>query len=453
MKLHGVITGCIKRKGHIAFEAEFAMGHLTCGEKAKVTLCGRRTREMGKIDAEKFNYETFNYEDAYNGVKEKISKPNIFVCGAAQIGKSSLINEILDLSGAGKAETGKAGEATTRKVHLYSSPESSINLYDSEGYEVGKEKQEYYKKEVLSFIAGQKKKYPGDMSKHIHEVWYCISAANKRYLESDKEFLGKIVAQNIPTMIILTKVDSIVEDELDELKTAIKKDFPNVSIFTYSVVMKAGEHGITEEVYKKYVQKEEIIEWAVNNLEESLQGGLLPAVKGGLREKKNFIMGKILPKYVTLAVVAVSAASFVPVPFSDSVPLMGIQIKMSMNIFKIYGIDHIKAELMGSLVQTQFISYLGKTIANQIWASIPFVGGFARAAVNVGTAATITATMGAAIALVSERYLQECVDSDGNFSVFFKEKLKDAIKWVQENSEEEIKEMVDGIVKRYSGKK
>lgn len=406
---------------------------------------------------EKFNYEEFNYEDAYNNVKEEIKEANIFICGASQIGKSSLVNEILDLSGAKKSKVGNSGVGTTRNVHLYSSQKSSVNLYDSEGYEVGEEKQRYYKKEILSFIEKQRRDYPEDMSKHIHEVWYCISAANKKYLEIDRQLLNEIIKQDIPLMIILTKVDCIDVDELDELRVAITKDFPQIPIFTYSTNMKIDENGITEEEYKKYVQKEEIIEWAKENLDEYLQTGLLAAVHGGLMAKRNYILSKLLPKYVTAAGTAVSAASFIPVPFSDSVPLMAIQVKMSMHIFKVYGIENVKSELLGSILQTQLVSYVGKTVANQIWLAIPFVGNFARAAVNVGTATMITATVGAAIALVAEKYLQECVDSDGKSNIAFadfftKDKLKEAIKWLQENNDgfgDSIKEMAESIGEKY----
>lgn len=282
----------------------------------------------------KFDFENFDYEKAKEEVKNSIKKPNILLCGATGVGKSSLINDIFNLSmDDDKAATvGKNGRPETRGVKKFTNDDSTINLYDSEGYEIGKidqnQKDRYYT-EIISYIDKLRNENPSQMEKHIHEVWYCISSANKRFYEIDKKIIETVKNKNVPVMILITKVDLVSKDELDQLIEEIRNQVQDVDIYTYSTELDESS---------EFVQKEKIIKWAINNLDESLRLGLLPAIKGCIKEKREVILKNCVPKYITLAVATVLGASFVPVPFSDSAPLMAIQIKMSIEIFNLFNI-------------------------------------------------------------------------------------------------------------------
>ena len=82
----------------------------------------------------KFDIENFNYDECYEQLKKEIKKPNILVCGGTGVGKSSLINDIFNVE---VAEVGNNAEAQTRGVKQYTSDKSTINLFDTEGYEIG----------------------------------------------------------------------------------------------------------------------------------------------------------------------------------------------------------------------------------------------------------------------------------------------------------------------------
>ncbi|MDD6070372.1 MAG: 50S ribosome-binding GTPase [Clostridiales bacterium] len=62
------------------------------------------------------------------------------LCGATGVGKSSLVNDIFNLSvdNDNAATMGTEGRPETRGVKRFTNDESSINLYDSEGYEIGR---------------------------------------------------------------------------------------------------------------------------------------------------------------------------------------------------------------------------------------------------------------------------------------------------------------------------
>lgn len=59
----------------------------------------------------------------------------------------------------------------------------------SEGYEIGDEKQEYFKNEIINIIDKYRNDYNSDIENQIHEVWYFISAANKRVTDTDAEMI------------------------------------------------------------------------------------------------------------------------------------------------------------------------------------------------------------------------------------------------------------------------
>ena len=90
---------------------------------------------------ERFNYEEFDYDNVYKEVLENIKKTNILICGATGVGKSEFINSIF---GSEKVEVGNDAKPTTRGTGWVTDSNANVNVFDSEGYEIGEDKQEYY---------------------------------------------------------------------------------------------------------------------------------------------------------------------------------------------------------------------------------------------------------------------------------------------------------------------
>ena len=448
----------------IRISKEMTEDWINNGEQAAAAQLGPYFRNGDLIDPEymkylssrenkmdKFDYENFNFDDAFRSVQSEIKKPNILICGATGVGKSTLIRDLFRMGEAEGPEIGKQGRSKTTGIHAYSPEGAGITLYDSQGYNIGADENKFMK-DILGVIERKVRENPEDMSGHIHEVWYCVSAANNRFFGADEKMIHEIQKKySIPVMVILTKVDCADEEGISCLKKAISEKIPGIPIFTYACDEKTADWD--EEIKKRYVQKEEITEWALMHLDESLRAGFIPSIKKSLQMKRRFISGKVIPKYAALAAGTVVATSFISVPFTDSVPLMAMQVKMAYEIINGYGIHADKQQMVANLLGTSAVSALGRTLATSLVKVIPVAGNVINATVNSTVAASITATLGFAIAIVCEQYLAACVDNNGAENLPFaqymnSERLKEVFKYVNAHRNEfNIKEITKIAVK------
>jgi len=112
---------------------------------------------------EKFDLENFDFDQVQEEVMKSIKKTNIMICGATGVGKSSLVNDIFAIN---LATVGQHGRPETVGIHRYSNPTYAFNLYDTEGYEIGKVDEsinDRYYDDILSFIDKLKKDNPSNI--------------------------------------------------------------------------------------------------------------------------------------------------------------------------------------------------------------------------------------------------------------------------------------------------
>lgn len=130
------------------------------------------------------------YQEIVEKEWEKYSKaqhlPNIMLLGCTGCGKSTLINTIFGKQVAKVSDTGRG--TTEFQVYRGEDNNSSVNLIDSKGYEMGS--------------AGDCQRFINDFNKWmgqnrntqdmVHLVWYCISVSTTRIQDYDIEVLKSV---------------------------------------------------------------------------------------------------------------------------------------------------------------------------------------------------------------------------------------------------------------------
>ena len=246
----------------------------------------------------------FDYDKVLDRIRKTVKKPGILVAGATGAGKSSLINHLFGM----EVATEGSGKPVTDRVTRYEPEKVDVVLYDTRGYEIGDEKAQQFYKEVVGYVkeANESK----DVKNHIHLVWYCISAANKRVTPMDLDIIASL--QGLAKVcIVLTQIDTATVVELKEMRDTIAKKLPDMPAFGVS---------IDPRVPAESQEWDEMLDWSMDNLESGMQLALAQALGKELRIKR-MQADKLVHRYV----IAAAGAVVCPLPMTDSAVLVAIQ--------------------------------------------------------------------------------------------------------------------------------
>ncbi|MBQ0003675.1 MAG: 50S ribosome-binding GTPase [Treponema sp.] len=309
-------------------------------------------------------------------LKEETKKPNILICGQTGAGKSSVVNYLFNDNIAIVGD----GKPQTEDINLYEN--ETVNIYDSEGYEIGTEKQQHYKKLILDDFLNLHKSLSENPEECVHLVWYAINGAVKRITDIDVQLIKQIYC-NYKICILLTKIDEMDEEQLLEMKTNLEKELPFIKYFCLSTKDKKIES------LKQYTQWDELITWSYDVLPDICRDKFLCSLREGLEEKRK--QGKI---DATIAAGIAAGIGASPLPFSDAALLVPTQTGMMLKIFSLFGIK-ISASSLESLVTDIGVSSAGKFVAGNLIKLIKINGvdGIG-SVINASVAATFTEAIG-----------------------------------------------------------
>lgn len=270
-------------------------------------------------------------------------------------------------------------------------------IYDTRGFELGKEVQAEVKKEVTETIS--KGLATQDVNKAIHCIWYCINTASNRIEPEEIEWLRELSMDNqitqVPIIVVLTQ--SFSKNKAQEMRQMLLAE--NLDIIQVIPVL-AEDYEIEDLGIAKAYSLDVSIKVMGEALPEELMDTLQNLQIVSLEEKKRRAQA-----VVATAALAAAGEGAAPIPFSDCALMIPTQLGMIASITVIFGFDVNKSiitALLSSTIGAGGATVLGKTIVTNLLKFIPGAGTVAGGAISAGTAGVITAALGEAYIGVME---------------------------------------------------
>lgn len=365
-------------------------------------------------------------QEAINAIADKIKNLktlNIIVAGKTGVGKSTLINSVFREK---LAETGM-GKPVTDHMRKISKKGVPLSIYDTRGFELGKEVQAEVKKEVVDTIS--KGLATQDINKAIHCIWYCINTASNRIEPEEIEWLKELSKDNqitqVPIIVVLTQ--SFSKKNAAAMRQMLLDE--NLDVIQVIPVL-AEDYEIEDLGIAKAYGLDVLIKVMGEALPDELMDTLQNVQIVALDEKKRHAQAA-----VATAALAAAGEGAAPIPFSDCALLVPTQLTMIASITVIFGFDVNKSiitALLSSTIGAGGATVLGKTVVSNLLKFIPGAGTVAGGAISAGTAGVITAALGEAYIGIMELVFKGDMSLDDlgtkkgkeTMNTFFKEQLK-----------------------------
>ena len=361
-------------------------------------------------------------EDCIKAINDKVNNLNtlnIIVAGKTGVGKSTLINGVFREN---LVETGM-GKPITTHMRKISKKDFPLNIYDTRGFELGKDAQKEVKNEILDTISkGMASK---DINEVIHCIWYCINTASNRVEPEEIQWLKDFAEENkvtqVPVIIILTQ--SFSKKKAQEMRNLILDE--NLDVIQVIPVL-AMDYEIDEEYIAKAYGLDTLIRVMSEVLPGELQDTLQNVQKASLEEKKRYAQAA-----VATATAAAFGEGFSPIPFADAALLVPTQVAMIASITAIFGLEVNKSIItafVSSTLGAGGATVAGRTIVSNVLKLLPGAGTVAGGTISGATAGLLTTALGEAYILLMEAVYKGEIKSFEVNSEVGKAKMKELFK-------------------------
>lgn len=307
-------------------------------------------------------YDQAKYEDAFKKAYdekheefEKLSKEKLIISllGSVNAGKSKTINA---LTGIKYAEV-KSRPGWTKEISLYEL-KSGVFIADTPGlYDVN---------EAVSIKATEYIETSSDI------ILFFLNAAVVITKPEKNAFL-EVMKLEKETLVVLNKIDTLDEDELQDAILHIEEEL-GVTPIAISAKFGTGVKKLNAEIVK-------ILE---------TKGKELLFLKVSRYKEEN------VKKWINGATVSAAGIGALPIPGSDIIALTALQIALAMKIAYIYGIKPSKNDIM-KLVGSTVTGTVGKQIVRWAITAIKTAGWIPGAqllgVVIIGIAATVASSL------------------------------------------------------------
>lgn len=322
-----------------------------------------------------------DFSGKYQEESAKMGRFNLAVFGLSGVGKSTLINAIF---GKDVAPTG-TGRPVTANSHLYVHDSGQLGIYDTQGIELGTDGARALA-DVRAFVEAQRAK---PLEQQIHVAYYCVRGMDGRIQPFEEEFVRGLHELGLPVILVLTQVpkrgeqyhDRVVEvaQYIYETALPIYLGRPILTNALADPALGFPQHGLVE-----------LLDLTFEVAPEGVESALAAAQKIDMRRKRAAAL-----KRIEVATAAATTAGASPIPFSDAVVLVPIQLGMMASVSVTYDIP-VNTALAASITATSLATQTGRAAAVGLLKLIPGAGTVAGGVVSATVAGSFTFAMGIA---------------------------------------------------------
>lgn len=295
------------------------------------TFCLKEIKQFDITEIEKLvssfetseNLEEVNEEqikqltNAY--MKEKgssvIQHINILLAGPCGVGKSTLINSVLNLEGDLCAKEGDSEPCTMGAPKYYGSPQITYRIADSRGIEKSRDYGvDQVVKDIKDFV--EKQLLTKEPDNYVHCIWYCITGARFEDVERESlETLSSIYDDNkLPIIVVYTK--AVFPSQYKGIQTKISQldkgfEFIPVIAKDFEFVEECDEddeeldeNNNSKKTKIKIVKKKglkKLLTVSVKKAKQAVQSSCFTGIKNIIKDqvrKNNELQNKQMEKYI-----------------------------------------------------------------------------------------------------------------------------------------------------------
>lgn len=295
------------------------------------TFCLKEIKQFDITEIEKLvsNFETSENLEEVNEeqikqltnayMKEKgssvIQHINILLAGPCGVGKSTLINSVLNLEGDLCAKEGDSEPCTMGAPKYYGSPQITYRIADSRGIEKSRDYGvDQVVKDIKDFV--EKQLLTKEPDNYVHCIWYCITGARFEDVERESlETLSSIYDDNkLPIIVVYTK--AVFPSQYKGIQTKISQldkgfEFIPVIAKDFEFVEECDEddeeldeNNNSKKTKIKIVKKKglkKLLTVSVNKAKQAVQSSCFTGIKNIIKDqvrKNNELQNKQMEKYI-----------------------------------------------------------------------------------------------------------------------------------------------------------
>jgi uncharacterized protein (DUF697 family) len=264
------------------------------------------------------------------------------------------------------------------------------------------------------------------LSEQIHVAWFCIRGMDRRFEDTEAEFIRRLDEMGLPVLVVLTQVPRrwssdggpghYHPDAVLLAEQIIARRLPIASGRPFMTYAKADEFA-GQPAYGL----REVLDATFRVAPEGVHGALVVAQEIDYGRK-----AEEARKYIAAAAGSAAAAAATPIPFSDAMLLVPIQLGMMARIAQLYKIKFERAALM-AVVSATAATQVGRAAFTGLLKMVPGAGTVVGGVIGAGVASTFTYAMGQAWLTVCQRVVKGTlgpgagVDNDQLREVFLEE--------------------------------